>query len=269
MLRQLIRQLEMALLVQSHGEETWSLGPLGHEAVVKGAYPQRVQERRSFYFVENDTLDRGPHFLNLTSPRAMSLWPHTDGWRFPLESLSACFQQSEEWKRQNGFPLEVRKMLPAADSWEKVILDRSEHLFAVLILVPRNNGVGLLGFAVQPEGWILFHKEPAFALQKDWQVPFPQLGVPVSLDLWRHAWREWCQLRGLPSAEVDASALQLLGCRIRITAPVRLVERLRAERSDVYKGQAWLLAGTGQLRAAAQMELHPQARPEERGFRSA
>jgi hypothetical protein len=34
-----------------------------------------------------------------------------------------------------------------------------------------------------------------------------------------------------------------------------LVERLRTARSDVFKGETWLLAGAGPVRAAAQVEL--------------
>jgi len=79
--------------------------------------------------------------------------------------------------------------------------------------------------------------------------------VDLSLDHWRHAWRAWCHPRGLPVAEVDACILERQGCRLRVTAVPRLIERLRTARSDVFKGEAWLLAGTGRLRAAAQVEL--------------
>jgi hypothetical protein len=36
-----------------------------------------------------------------------------------------------------------------------------------------------------------------------------------------------------------------------------LIERLRAARSDAVKHEAWLLAGDGRTRLAAQLELHP------------
>jgi hypothetical protein len=42
---------------------------------------------------------------------------------------------------------------------------------------------------------------------------------------------------------------------LRVLAPGRLIDRLRAARSDALKNEAWLLAGTGRLRAAAVIEL--------------
>jgi len=38
-------------------------------------------------------------------------------------------------------------------------------------------------------------------------------------------------------------------------APQRLVDRLRAARSDAVKQEAWVLAGAGRVREAAQVEL--------------
>jgi len=42
-----------------------------------------------------------------------------------------------------------------------------------------------------------------------------------------------------------------------VRAPHRLIERLRAARSDAIKQEAWLLAGAGRTRTAAQLELLP------------
>jgi hypothetical protein len=137
-----------------------------------------------------------------------------------------------------------------------VILDRPEHLFAFLTLTGEEGGAErLLGFAVRQDGWVLQAAPPAFALGPDWRDQFPQLGDEVPLDAWRQAWRVWCQPRGLPPAEVEACPLEPQDHRLRVLAPRRLVERLRAARSDALKGEAWLLAGTGNLRRLALLDL--------------
>ena len=45
------------------------------------------------------------------------------------------------------------------------------------------------------------------------------------------------------------------GIHLRVAPPARLLERLRAARSDALKGEAWLLAGEGPVRRAAVVEL--------------
>ena len=45
--------------------------------------------------------------------------------------------------------------------------------------------------------------------------------------------------------------------RLRVQAPPRFLERLHALRSDVLKGEAWLLVGTGHLRPVARIEIVP------------
>jgi hypothetical protein len=137
-----------------------------------------------------------------------------------------------------------------------VILDRPAHLGALVALVEEEGrGERLLGFAVQQDGWALRATSPTFALGAGWRDLFPQLAAEVPLDAWRQAWRAWCQPRSLPPAEVEACTLERQDYRLRITAPRRLVERLRTARSDALKGEAWLLAGTGGVRSVALVEL--------------
>jgi hypothetical protein len=40
-----------------------------------------------------------------------------------------------------------------------------------------------------------------------------------------------------------------------VQAPPRLVQRLQAAKSDLFKGDAWLLVGDGYFRAAAQLVI--------------
>lgn len=266
LLRQLLRHLENENLVRPEDGVSWSLTDLGRQGLELGRYAQIRHERRGFYFVESEQPARPPHFLNFAHPPAALPWPASDAWRFEPSHLQACVGRPAEWKQRFAFPLEVRQILasdPAPESstsasqeWQRIIVDRPERLMVILVLVPAGERKDrLVGFAVQPEGWTFPIAEPAFGVEADWQEVFPELAVDLALEQWRHAWRAWCQPRGLPATEVDACVLERQGYRLRVTAAPRLVERLRAARSDVFKGEAWLLAGTGRLRAAAQIEF--------------
>ena len=266
LLRQLAGHLDSAKLIRPMEAGTWSLTSLGQQALEQGSYTRVSHERRAFYFVENEQPVRPPHFLNFPSGSPMLAWPGNDGWRFEPTHLQTCIARPAEWKQRFGFPLEVQEILSGAEvgdsaalasqTWQRIILDRPERLVvAFLVVSSEQRKERSLGFAVQLDGWILQMAEPAFVVETDWQEVFPELATDLPLDQWNQAWRAWCQPRGLPAAEVEACALEPRGCRLRVTAPPRLIERLRAARSDVFKGDAWLLAGTGRFRAAAQVEL--------------
>ena len=193
--------------------------------------------------------------------------------------LQACIDQPAEWKQRYGFPEDVQQVaapIPEAlgqeassgqaagpsglpgnqpPSWQRVILDRPERLLAVLILVaPEGGGDRLHGYGVRQDGWVL-QSEPAFTLAAGWQEPFPELLEEPSPDLWRQAWRGWCQPRGLTTAETDTCPLQRIGHRLRVELSSRFMDRLRSSRSDALKGEAWLLAGEGRVRTAALLEV--------------
>lgn len=266
LLRQLLRHLERENLVRPEVGETWSLTVVGQQGLEQGSYRRLHQERRVFYFVEKEHALGPPHFLNLRSSPAALAGSGVDGWRFEPELLQACVGRPVGWKQQFGFPLDVEHVLDsgapgetspvATEAWRRIIVDRPERLVAALVVVPADEKrERLLGFAVRLEGWVLESAEPAFIIDRDWQEVFPELAAELSLDQWQQAWRAWCQPRGLPAAEVNACILERQGCRLRVTAAPRLVERLRAARSDVFKGEAWVVAGAGRLRPAAQVEL--------------
>jgi hypothetical protein len=199
-------------------------------------------------------------------------WPAPEGWSFDPGWLDACLRQPEGWKRERGFPVEARRVVGleqvnggpvpsppfvgAAPAWQSVILDRPAHLCALVALVEEEGqGERLLGFAVRQDGWVLQAGTPAFALGADWPDLFPQLRDEATPDAWRQAWRVWCQPRGLPAGEVEACTLERHDYRLRVLAPRRLVERLRAARSDALKGEAWLQAGSGSLRSLALLDV--------------
>jgi hypothetical protein len=277
LLRRLLRQLESEQMLRPEGSETWALTDLGRQAVEQGSYPRARSERRTFYFSDSEQRPGAPYFLHFTNPPPVLPWSGTESWRFEPSDLLACIDRPPEWKQRFGFPLEVRQILTAADAeasafapeaWQRVILDRPEHLAVALVLAPASSSSSpapppteaenrqcLLGFAVQLDGWTLQSAEPVFVMETVWPAVFPELAMDPLLEHWRRAWRVWCQPRSLPAAEAEACTLERQGHRLRVMAPRRLVERLRAARSDVFKGEAWLLAGAGRLRTAAQVEL--------------
>jgi len=270
LVRQFLRKLELDRLVQSDGRGNWSLTPLGRQSLEQGTYLQAGHERRAFYFVESEQPNRVPQFLNLKNHPAAMPWTPGPNLEFDVRLLEAGLRQSLEWKQGRGFPLEVQEILSdrqdtlgqasSPEPWERVILDRPELLLTMMVLVPGPASVErLLGFGVEPMGWML-KTEPTFVLPFDWQEVFPDLAVEQSLDLWRQAWLAWCQPRGLPLAEADACILERHGVRLRVQAPIRFVEHLRAARSDALKGESWLLAGSGRIRAAALVELVESSR---------
>jgi hypothetical protein len=269
MLHQVLSRLAEEGLVLSEVPRRWALTDLGREVLQKGEYRQTSHERRAFHFLDNRGLpgnDTHPlHYLNLRNHLG-SLWQPGDGWEFNAETLHRCLTQPPEWKEQFGFPPEVDAFLDLTThpspsnhqppAWQRVILDQPEHLLVVVVRTAGENGPGsLLGFTVRQDGWALQPAQPAFALSGDWRGVFPDLTEDPPLEVWRQAWRAWGQPRGFSREESDACSLRRQGERLVVTASRRFTERLRATRSDALKGEAWLLAGEGRLRAAGLLEI--------------
>jgi hypothetical protein len=239
----------------------WSLTEAGRAALAEGVHAERALERRAFHFVENRPVGRPPHFLRLRRPAAPDPVP-PGGWTFDPGLVDACARQDPAWKRRYGFPADVRGVAPpggegeaGVPDWQRVVLDRAERLTAALAEVNAEEGSGLLGFAVDEGAWRLEAESPALALGPGWEDVFPEVAADPPPEAWREAWRVWCQPRALPAGDVGACGLERSGHVLWVRAPRRLVERLRADRSDALKGEAWLLAGEGRTRAAAQVEV--------------
>ena len=75
------------------------------------------------------------------------------------------------------------------------------------------------------------------------------------LFVWQDAWRAWCRERNLPANEVELCSLVYQPPRLEVRAPERLLQRLRAAKSDLLKGEAWLLVGDGYVRTAALLTM--------------
>jgi hypothetical protein len=265
-----LHRLEADALARPRTNEEWEVAPLARQALDREGADLPTQERRLFPFVspwlESEGTGRVPHFLDM-SATSFPLSPAADDGTFDPTVLAACVERPAEWKQRHAFPADVRAVLmpepggsptprDSIPEWQQVILVRPEHLPAVLVLVPAQaGGERLIGFCVRTESWSLQAPEPAFALGTGWQETFPELAAEFPDEAWRRAWRAWCQPRSVPLAEADACTLERRGCRLHIQAPRRLVDRLRAARSDAFKGEAWLLAGTGSLRMLALLEV--------------
>lgn len=266
-LGQLVRELTAAGLLERNGAELWRMTPAGRHALDTGAATVALEERRTFLFVDNVALGRPPHFLPLElGPARIAAAPAlTEAARcsFDSSSLEACIRQTPEWKKRFRFPEDVEALLlPRAEespdtNWRRVILDAvEERLFVFLPTTQKSGAALLLGFLVRPEGWAM-EPEPLLALADGWQEALPDLATEPTPEMWRQAWQIWTQPRGLSPADVETCRLERVDHRLLVHAPPRLIDRLRATRSDAIKHEAWLLAGEGRTRLAAQLELHP------------
>jgi hypothetical protein len=263
-LRVLLRLQAEALVLPGAGGE-WEPAPFARRALEQADAELPDFERRRFSFIAPwpgpDDSELPPRFLNLAAALAT---PIPEGATFDPSLLTACVERPADWKSRHGFPSDVRSVLlpgstgprNSVPEWRHVILVQPEHLLGLLALLhPQNDDEQLVGFGVQPEGWVLHAAQPAFVLDASWQESFPELAADPPPEVWREALRAWGQPRNLPQAETDACTLERHGCRLRVRAPRRLVDRLRVARSDAVKGEAWLVAGTGSLRSLALLEV--------------
>ncbi|MHB1424064.1 MAG: hypothetical protein ACYC3I_12880 [Gemmataceae bacterium] len=265
-LGQLVRELAANGLLHQNGAGLWHMTASGRDALETGTLSVAAEERRTFVFVDNSALGRPPHFLPVELSSAglgEAAAPDAAACSFETASLEACLRQTPEWKARFHFPADAEALYtpqpdetPAAN-WRRVILDAVEQRLVVFVHTARTSAApSLLGFSVRPEGWTL-EPRALLALADGWEEALPDLAAEPSLDSWRRAWQEWSHPRSLPRAEVEACLLERLEHRLVIHAPPRLIDRLRAARSDAVKQEAWLLAGDGRTRLAAQIELRP------------
>jgi hypothetical protein len=250
LLRQAFRCLADAHLAAVDVQGCWQLTDRGKYAREHGECPSVVFERRPFFFTE------GGHFLALPPTIAVP-HPAPADWSFDAGALRNCVGQSDDWKERHGFPREVESMaigpgepgngLPA---WRRVALDRAVRL---PVAVVRCADEKLFGFPMQTEKWALQTDPPAFTLSDDWRTIFPELAAAPTATELLQAWQGWCQPRGVVNVEAERIAVD--GHRLRVEASAKVLDRLRGARSDIAKGDGWVLVGTGKLRAALLLEI--------------
>jgi hypothetical protein len=266
-LRRLVRSLGAWNLVDAAarlvGAESWVLTEQGRTALRTKQYWARRWKRANFPFVER--LDPSgqrvapPHFAGFRDAPA-SPWHAEEAAAFQVSWLHACLAQDAVWKKTFGFPLELVAFPDAAPpageivSPDHVVVDRAERMLIVLCQGSKP-GNDLLGFAVRPEGWVLNAAEPIVNLPPAAAAILPELERPASREAWQQSWQTWCSSRTVPAADAQECSLTCAQDRLLVQAPERLVQYLQAGKSDIFKGETWLLAGDGYLRQAARVEL--------------
>jgi hypothetical protein len=256
----MIRRLEARGLVEALPSGA-QLTAAGQRALTDGSYTVHVHERHPFYFLDSPSPEQPPAFLPLLQPLRTA--PRdTPAPAIDVSWLMACIEQEPSWKRRHRFPGEVEAVLSSAagaaeaDAWRRVVLVSAELAWLLLVRVAGDKeGGGLLGFSLQSEGWVLHGEKPALALEDSWPEVLPELAEEPSLEAWQQAWHLWCQPRRISAAEAAACRLERSGHQLLVHAPHRVIERLRAARSDAVKGEAWLLGGQGRIRPAALIRL--------------
>jgi hypothetical protein len=252
-------------LIQRGEDDNWRPTPAGLRALAEGKYERAQENRRVFAFL--GTLDGGPvHFVNiLEAPEVAGAFPAFESG-FDPAAYRDCFTQNPEWKRRHCFPENVTATPPfsggteettsSPTDWRRVLVDHTSR--AVLALAQTGDAAGttgMLGFWIDPRGWVLHSARPAVRWREGCHEVFPSLRDEIPLEAWRKTWNEWCSARGLPVADVERCSMIAHDHRLIVHASRRLIERLKALRSDALKGEAWLLAGDGAVRRAALLEV--------------
>jgi hypothetical protein len=248
----LLNELSTCGLIAQAGRG-WQVTPAGHAAVSSASYKQAVRCRRPFWFIDNAVCDRPLLFVLPQRPLEATVPP--ERWAFPANALAACIQQPLEWKERHGFPTDVRAVVDLAAApgdWRAVMIDRAERFLGLVVATVEGS---MTAFSVRPEAWGLEREPPAFTLAAGWQDVLPDLASEPAPEAWRQAWLAWCQQRGVTPADAEFCVLERDGQRLMVRAPKKLGERLRAARGEPLKNEAWLTAGDGRFRTAAQIEL--------------
>jgi hypothetical protein len=239
----------------------WQTTPRGRQALERRSFPVHVPKRCSFPFLER--LDPAgirlgpPHYLPIAEC-VHTVWSVDDAHRLDVGVIQGCLEKPADWRQACGFPLDA-EALPeggAIEAWRRVVVDRPERMMLALIAVNGEAGKEVLGFAVKVESWTLLDGAPALrapAHGADLDGLFPELLQAPPMAVWQDAWRNWCKQRQLPANEVEICALAYHPPRLEVQAPPRLVQRLQAAKSDLFKGDAWILVGEGYVRTAVQL----------------
>ncbi len=252
----LLRSLSQDGLIEL-GNDGPQLTPEGRAAITQGSFTTRVEERRSFTFLDNTACHRPPHYLHLH--RALhSAAKAPEGWTFDPRLLSGCVAQSAAWKQAHQFPDDILAIPLAADaaSWQRIVIDHPEQAPLVLIEMADGSAASTLhAFTIRMENWTLFRDAPLFSLPTDWRDVLPDLNTEPTLDDWRHAWLAWSQPHGIPHDEAAKCPLSYTPGKVHIKASKRLFDMLRTQKGEPLKNDACLLAGNNRCRLMALLEI--------------
>ena len=249
------------------GAPDWQLSAEGEQALSQQEIPTVSFERHAFPFLERIDAEGkrqgAPHFVPLVEGPADPWSPSADE-RFVPAWLQEAVTQPADWKQAFGFPTEVAELLlrddkgsDNGDGWRRVLLDRPERVLLAYIATADE----WLAFAAKSDGYVLDDRQPALRLPLAARSLWPDLEAGPSQAALEDAWRLWCRQRNLPEADSRACTLTYRHARLEIDAPDSLTQRLRDARSDIFKGEAWLLLGAGHSRCAVGLHLSEKATP--------
>jgi hypothetical protein len=246
-LRGLLADLRDADFARHNADGVWHPTPAGSAAAAAGTFTDVDLARESFCFAADSLM-----FLPLT---ATGTPVETDAPPGLLDAIGDCATRPAEWKQSHGFPTDVTAVLDAtaetndAPRWQRVPVCQAER---VLLAIVELRGGSVLGFTVTPENWMLT-PEPALRLAT--ADALPGLTEPP-VETWRQAWREWCQpVRSASPDDVASATLERNAHHLRVRVAPRLLEKLKVSRPEAFRGDGWMLAGDGPVRAAAEVEL--------------
>lgn len=249
-LAQVARSLAQEGLACVDAGGCWSATTPGRDALAHGHFARRRCERRSFYFIRDEA---PPRFLHVT-PRFLAPRNVDEVHALERPVLEACVAQSAKWKSEHHFPVDVEALAADVPEWARVLVVHPESVLLAIVESPSGGESRVLSYAIHPENWKLHLDEPVFSLGADWRETFPCLADPSMAECQR-AWVAWSQSRNLPRAEIEACRVETQEGRLCVHATHALMGRLRASRSEALKGEAWVLAGSGRQRLAAQIDL--------------
>jgi hypothetical protein len=262
MVRRMLAVMRDDGLLAGADTEGWQPTERGRAALERRSFPVHVLKRRSFPFLE--CLDAAgnrlaaPQFVPI-GECASAAWSVDDGHRFDVNVFQRCLEQASPWKHAHRFPQDVEP-LPAdgtLEAWQRVVVDRPERIMLALVVVGGESGKEVHGFAVKVDGWTLFDGAPVLRMPAltEPDALWPELLQPPPMPVLQDAWRSWCKQRQMPGNEVEMCTLTYQPPRLAVHAPPRLVQRLQAAKSDLFKGDAWILVGDGYLRSATQLAI--------------
>jgi hypothetical protein len=235
----------------------WQLTETARHALEHGSVPVRGPRRRVFPFLERmDAVGQrvAPPAYVPIAECVTSPWTVNGSHQFDIAELRDCIDKPAAWKQAGAFPLDVDAMPDAGalEAWQRVVVDRPERVMLVLLQVNTATGREVHGYAVKVEGWTLHDRAPVLRLPAPAEAIWPaEPPTPV----WQEAWRSWCKQRQLPANEIDACSVAYHPPRFEVQAPARLVQRLQAAKSDLSKGETWILVGDGYVRHAVQLQV--------------
>jgi hypothetical protein len=268
-LRQILVGLEKEVLVQENLGENWTITERGQRALDHYEYLVEQDERRIFPFLERVD-ERGhrvlpPHYAPLGECPSTP-WHVQNGEGFDPTLLVDSMHRPLLWKQEFGFPADVEPIDPPSGSvamppWRDVIIDRPEQ--ALLALTLPADASKLLGFAVRVESWMLLDAVPVLQLPLTAaQELWPALRADLDPVVLKEAWLAWCRQRSFPIGEASSCELSYQPGHLEVQAPERFLQRLRSARSDVFKGESWLLLGEGHLRPAVVLQVRARSRAD-------